>query len=203
MAHELLSPLLQHRIVVILRGVKPEEVVAVAETIAQAGGRFVEVPLNTGRALESIRIAARHFRGTGVHVGAGTVLTPADVDAVADAGGEYVISPNTDADVIRRTRGRGLLSMPGFMTPTEAFAALRAGADVLKCFPCGSPGNLAVLKSVIASPVFAVGGVGAANCREYLAVAEGVGVGMGIYRPGMPLAELAENARAFFKTAAP
>jgi 2-dehydro-3-deoxyphosphogalactonate aldolase len=118
---------------------------------------------------------------------------------VAGAGGTYVISPNTNLSVIRRTLELGLLSVPGFLTPTEAFQAIDAGAEILKCFPCGSPGNISVLKSVIPKPILAVGGISRENRDEYLAAAAGVGVGIGIYRPGMSLRELSESAGGFFQ----
>lgn len=198
MRAELMSQMLSHKVVVILRGVKTEEMIAVCETLAEAGARFIEVPLNTPDALACIRLAADHFRDSKVHIGAGTVLKPDAVDAVFEAGGQYIISPNTRPDVIQRTREHGLLSIPGFATPTEAFMAIDAGADILKCFPCGTPGNIAVLKSVVPLPVFAVGGISRANRDAYLAVADGVGVGIGIYRPGMTLQELRESAARFF-----
>ncbi len=198
MRAELMSQMLNHRIVVILRGVKTGEMIEVCATLAEAGARFIEVPLNTPDALACIRLAAEHFRDSEVHIGAGTVLKPDDVDAVSEAGGEYIISPNTRPDVIRRTLDLGLLSMPGFATPTEAFAAIDAGADILKCFPCETPEHIAVLKSVVPLPVFAVGGISRANRDAYLAVAAGVGVGIGVYRPGMTVPELRESAIRFF-----
>jgi 2-dehydro-3-deoxyphosphogalactonate aldolase len=201
MRDELMSQMLGHRVVVILRGVKPPEMIEICEALAEAGARFVEVPLNTPDALASIRLAARHFRDRDVHVGAGTVLKPAEVDAVCEAGGKYIISPNTRPDVIRLTRERGLLSIPGFATPTEAFMAIDAGADVLKQFPCETPERIAVLKSVIPLPIFAVGGISRANRDAYLATAAGVGVGIGVYRPGMTMSELRESAARFFDLA--
>jgi 2-dehydro-3-deoxyphosphogalactonate aldolase len=198
MRDKLLDQMLRHRIVVILRGVKPEEMVEICKTLAEAGARFIEVPLNTPGALECIRLATDHFRDSNVHIGAGTVLKPDAVDAVFEAGGKYIISPNTRPDVIRRTLDHGMLSIPGFATPTEAFTAVDAGADILKCFPCGTPGNIAVLKSVVPLPVFAVGGITCDNRDAYLGVAAGVGVGIGIYRPGMTIEELRQSAARFF-----
>lgn len=197
MREKLRIELLAQKVIVILRGVKPEEVIEVGEIIAAAGGRFLEVPLNTPRALESIRLAAGHFKNTEVRIGAGTVLHPEQVDVVATAGGTYIISPNTVPAVIARTRDLGLLSLPGFATPTEAFTAIDAGADILKCFPCVSPGHIAVLKSVIPLPVFAVGGISAENRDEYLKTADGIGVGIGLYRSGMIIEELHRAAKAF------
>lgn len=198
MREELIQQLLEHKIVVILRGVKKEEVIEVCETIAEAGARFMEIPLNTPNALDCIKLAAEHFKDSNIHIGAGTVLEPEDVDAVFQAGGKYIISPNTDAAVIKRTRELGMVSIPGFATPTEAFIAVKAGADILKCFPCGTPGNIAVLKSVIPLPVLAVGGVSLENRDEFLKTSDGVGVGIGIYKPGMSLEELRMSATKFF-----
>ena len=197
MRDQLLREMLAHKVVVILRGVRPGEMIETCETLAEAGARFIEVPLNTPDALASIGLAAGHFRERGIHVGAGTVLKPDDVDAVFEAGGKYIISPNTRPDVIRRTREHGLLSIPGFATPTEAFMAIDAGADILKQFPCETPERIAVLKSVIPLPIFAVGGISRANRDAYLATADGVGVGIGVYRPGMPMQELRESAARF------
>ncbi len=199
MTHPLISPLREERVVAILRGLKPEEALSYAEILAEAGFHFLEVPLNTPGALDMIGELARRFQGTAVHIGAGTVLTPEQAEAVAEAGGEYIISPNVRPAVIRRTVELGLLSFPGFRTPTEAFEAIDAGAHLLKLFPCESPREVAVLKSVLPLPVFAVGGIDAANAALYLRTADGVGVGIGLFRPGMTADELRESARLFKK----
>jgi len=197
MRKELIQQLLEHKIVVILRGVKEEEVIDVCETIVEAGVRFMEIPLNTPNALNCIALAAKHFKSSHIHIGAGTVLETKDVDAVFSAGGKYIISPNTDTAVIKRTRELGMLSIPGFATPTEAFAAIKAGADILKCFPCGNPENIAVLKSVIPLPILAVGGITPQNRDTFLKTADGLGVGIGIYRSGMTMEELSRSAKEF------
>ena len=198
--HPLFQQLVDDGTVVILRGLTPDEAIDVGEALVRAGIRFMEVPLNRPGALEAIRLLAGRFAGQAdVHVGAGTVLTPEQVDSVRQAGGEFIISPNTRQAVIRRTRELELLSMPGFATPTEAFDAIDAGADLLKVFPYGTPENIAVLKSVIPLPVFAVGGVTRENRRELLSVADGVGVGIGIYRPGMMPAEVHLSAKEFLE----
>ena len=128
-------------VVAILRGITPDEITDVCETLREAGIRLLEVPLNSPDALESIRRAAREYHaGTELLIGAGTVLTPAAVREVAEAGGRFIISPDTNPEVIRETKRLGLVSMPGFFTATEAFAALRAGADCLKLFPAGALG---------------------------------------------------------------
>ena len=195
--HALLSQFLEEKIVVIMRGLTPEKAIPCGEALVKAGINLMEVPLNRPGALESIHALAEHFRNTKTHVGAGTVLTQDQVDAVAAAGGEFIISPNMRPAVIRRTKELGLLSMPGFVTPTEAFDAIDAGADILKVFPCGTPENIAVLKSVIPLPVFAVGGVMPDNKNEYLKTADGLGVGIGIFKPEFSPEELYQSAKIF------
>lgn len=199
MKHALYDCFIREKIVAILRGLAPENAAACGDALFRAGVRLMEVPLNRPGALESIRLLARQFSGTGVHVGAGTVLAPEQAEQVRDAGGEFVISPDVRPAVIRRTKELGLLSMPGFATPTEAFEAVDAGADLLKLFPCGTPECIAVLKSVIPLPVFAVGGVTARNKRELLVSADGLGVGIGIYRPEMSPVELYQFAKEFME----
>ena len=197
--HPLYEKFLLEKVVVILRGLAPENAVACGDALSQAGISLMEVPLNRPGALESIRLLAEHFRGSGIHIGAGTVLAPEEVAKVREAGGEFIISPNARSSVIRRTKELGLLSMPGFATPGEAFDAMDAGADLLKVFPCGSPENVSVLKSVIPLPVFAVGGIGKENKRAYLRTADGVGVGIGIFRPEQSPEELYESAKEFLE----
>jgi 2-dehydro-3-deoxyphosphogalactonate aldolase len=177
-------------IVAILRGVKPDEVVAVAEALHDAGVRVIEVPLNSPEPLESIARLSRAL-GDRCLCGAGTVLTPEQVDAVKAAGGRLIVTPNTDPAVIARAVDQGLVAMPGFATASEAFAAIKAGARSLKLFPAATygPGHLKALKSVLpaAVPVFAVGGVGPAEVAAWRAAgADGFGVGGEIYRPGDP-----------------
>ena len=197
--HPLYEKFLQEKVVVILRGLAPENAVAYGDALSRAGIRLLEVPLNRPGALESIRLLADHFRGSGTHIGAGTVLVPDEVEKVRKSGGEFILSPNARSSVIRRTKELGLLSMPGISTPGEAFDAIDAGADLLKVFPCGSPENISVLKSVIPLPLFAVGGIGKGNKREYLETADGVGVGIGIFRPGQSTEELYESAKEFLE----
>ena len=135
-------------------------------------------------------------------VGAGTVLTPADVNAVAEAGGKLIVSPNTNAEVIRETKRLGLMSVPGVLTPTECFAALDAGADGLKLFNAGTvgPGTLKAYRAVLPPevPVYAVGGVTVENAREWIeAGADGYGLGRNVYQPGMSIEEIKQRASAF------
>lgn len=178
----------QAPVVAILRGVRPVEVVAVAEALIEEGVTLIEVPLNSPDPLESIERLARRA-GSEALVGAGTVLDPLDVDRVADAGGQIIVTPNTNAAVITRALDRGLVPMPGFLSPTEAFAALAAGAQYIKLFPAGSLGlgYYKAIKAVLpaSAKVLAVGGVGPANAREWLdAGVAGLGIGTDFFRPG-------------------
>jgi 2-dehydro-3-deoxyphosphogalactonate aldolase len=185
-------------LVAILRGVQPEEVVAVAEALVEAGVRLIEVPLNSPEPLESIGRLCAAF-GEIALCGAGTVLQAAAVDEVAQRGAKLVVTPNVDARVIRRAVERELAIVPGFLTPSEAFTALEAGAGALKLFPASSlgPAHLRAVREVLPAtvPVLAVGGVGAANLAEWMqAGAAGVGVCGEIYRPGRSAAEVGRRA---------
>jgi 2-dehydro-3-deoxyphosphogalactonate aldolase len=188
-------------LVAIIRGVTPDEVVGVADALLEAGIRVIEVPLNSPDPLRSIERLARHAGGTAT-IGAGTVLDPADVARIAAVGGELIVSPHTDASVIAATISAGLVSAPGYFTPSEAFAAARAGAHVLKLFPAEGAGP-AVLKAQMAVlpreiPVLVVGGVTPANMGAYLAAgARGFGLGSGLYTPGLDPAEVGRRARAY------
>ena len=192
-------------IVAIIRGVTPEEVIGVAEALLEAGITVVEVPLNSPEPIDSIARLAREL-GDRVVCGAGTVLSPEEVDAVADAGGRIIVSPNTDAGVIRRSIERGLEPMPGFATPTEAFVAYQAGARRLKLFPAATygPGHLRQLKAVLPkdATVFAVGGVKPEAMAEwYAAGVDGFGLGGELYRPGQSVEETRAKARAAAESA--
>lgn len=188
-------------LVAILRGITPDEAVPVGEALVAAGFRTLEVPLNSPDALTSIRRMSEAL-GREVVVGAGTVLTTDDVRAVADAGGQVVVSPDANPEVIAATRAAGLVSMPGVFTPTEAFSALRAGAQVLKLFPAetAGPGGLKAIKAVLpkGQAVYAVGGVSPSNLGEWVrAGAAGFGIGTSLYTPGRSAAGVGERARAF------
>lgn len=184
-------------LVAILRGVRPEEVVAVAEALRDAGVRLVEVPLNSPDPLASL--AALSALAGRMVWGAGTVLRPEQADAVARAGGALCVSPNTDATVIRRALDLGLAPLPGVATATEAFAALEAGARRLKLFPASTygPGHLQALGAVLppAAAMIPVGGVGPAQFEAWWAAgARGFGLGSDLYRPGMAAAETGARA---------
>lgn len=187
-------------LVAILRGIEPHEAEAVGAAIVEAGITCLEVPLNSPQPFESIAILARAF-GDRALVGAGTVLDIQAVQAVADAGGRIVISPNSNAAVIRATKALGLTSLPAFMTPSEAFAAIEAGADGLKLFPAeaSSPRVLAAMRAVLpkTTPIFPVGGVGAAEMAAWRAVgAAGFGMGSALYKPGRSATEVGALATA-------
>ena len=182
--------------VAILRGITPAEVPEICDRLFAAGIRLLEIPLNSPEPFKSIAAAAEHCEGRQL-VGAGTVLTPEDVRKVRDAEGTFIISPNTDADVIRETKRLGLISIPGFFTASEGFAALKAGADFLKLFPaCLGPGYVKDLKAVIKAPILAVGGVNAENIPAFMKVCAGVGIGSALYKPGKTPDQLEKDARA-------
>ncbi|MEM8787360.1 MAG: 2-dehydro-3-deoxy-6-phosphogalactonate aldolase [Pseudomonadota bacterium] len=189
---------MSRKLIAILRGIPPEDAVPVTAALIETGIDRIEVPLNSPRPLDSIRAMASGLAGQG-QFGAGTVLTPAEVDAVAEAGGGFVVSPNADTGVIRRTKDRGLGSFPGVFTPSECFAALAAGADALKIFPAEmmGPGGLKALKAVLPAEVdvYAVGGADPGNFDTWIAAgAAGFGLGSFLYKPGRTAAEVAARA---------
>ncbi len=181
-------------IIAILRGVKPGEVEAIGEALVTAGITRIEVPLNSPDPLDSIAHLVNRF-GSQAQIGAGTVLTVGDVKAVADTGAKLIVSPNADVDVIAETKRLGLASYPGVYTPTECFAALKAGADGLKIFPAELMGFVGVkaIRAVLPSEtqVFAVGGTNAGNLNEWAkAGADGYGIGSALYKPGRTAIEV-------------
>lgn len=176
-------------LIAILRGITPDEAIPVMTALVSAGIKAVEVPLNSPDALTSISLMAKQAEAAGACIGAGTVLTPSQVHDVQHAGGQFIVSPNTDVDVIAATCENGLDSLPGFLTPTEAFDAIKAGATKLKLFPAGTagPGHLKAVQAVLPQTIqiFSVGGVDENNIVDWLnAGAAGVALGSNLYRPG-------------------
>ena len=187
-------------LIAILRGITPADAPAVARALIGAGITLIEVPLNSPDALTSIA-AVQQGLGDQAVFGAGTVLTTDDVARVADTGAGMIVSPNCDPAVIRATRAAGLASYPGIMTPTEAFAAITAGATALKLFPGEliGPKGLRAMRAVLPPdmPLYAVGGVSADNMRDWLdAGAAGFGIGSSLYRPGDDAATVGARAVA-------
>ncbi len=175
-------------LIAILRGVRPEEVEAIAVALEQADVAIVEVPLNSPRPLESIDRLTRSF-GERLLVGAGTVMNEAQVAEIAQAGGRLIVTPHAAVDVVRTAKARGLLTVPGCFTPTEAFALLATGADAIKLFPAeaASPAVLRAMRAVLPADtmVLPVGGIDADNMAGWRAAgAAGFGIGSSIYRPG-------------------
>ena len=186
-------------LVAILRGVKPDEVEAIAEALEQNGIAIVEVPLNSPDPLDSIARLAKNF-GSRLLIGAGTVMSPAQVAQIADVGGRLIVTPHADVAVTRAAKQHGLFAVPGFFTPTEAFALLAAGADALKLFPAegARPEVLRAVRAVLPSEtlVLPVGGVDASNIAAWHAAgAAGYGIGSAIYKPGDTAAVVAEKAK--------
>jgi 2-dehydro-3-deoxyphosphogalactonate aldolase len=201
-AKELLHRYLdQCALVAILRGVTPDEAEAVGDAIREGGIRIIEVPLNSPDPLASIERLAKKF-GDSMLVGAGTVLTVEQVAQVRDAGGRIIVSPDTNAEVVAASAQAGLVSSPGYFTPSEALAAIRAGATALKLFPAegASPSvlkaHLAVLPREV--PLMIVGGIKPDTMGPWLdAGATGFGLGSGLYKPGQSAAETLDKTRAY------
>jgi 2-dehydro-3-deoxyphosphogalactonate aldolase len=201
-ASELLQRYLgQCPLVAIVRGVTPDEAEAIGDAIYESGIRIIEVPLNSPEPLNSIaRLAARF--GERMLVGGGTVLEAEQVRAVKDSGGRLIVSPNTNVEVIEEAADAGLVSTPGYFTPSDAFDALEAGATALKVFPAeaASPAVLKAQRAVIPKnvPILIVGGVKPDNMRPWIdAGADGFGLGGGLYQPGQSPAETLDKARAY------
>jgi 2-dehydro-3-deoxyphosphogalactonate aldolase len=185
-------------IIAILRGVTPAEAVAVGDALYTSGIRIVEVPLNSPDPFTSIKNLSQHFSGKMV-VGAGTVLSVQDVNMLKESGGSISVSPDCNPDVIGRAKALGLEPLPGVFTPTEAFAAIRAGANHLKLFPAeaASPTTVKAWRAVLPKHVMvhAVGGVTPANMSEWLACGvSGFGIGSSLYKPGMSLDDVSASA---------
>jgi 2-dehydro-3-deoxyphosphogalactonate aldolase len=188
-------------LVAILRGLVPDAAADIGAALVAAGFRIIEVPLNSPQPFASIERLARALSGTTV-IGAGTVLEPEDVERVRDAGGRLVVMPHSDRAVIARARERGLACTPGVATPTEAFAALAAGADALKMFPAEAmpPPVVKAWRAVLPPDtlLLPVGGIRPDNMRAFVAAgANGFGLGSALFSPQLSAAEVAANARAF------
>ncbi|MFJ9452681.1 MULTISPECIES: 2-dehydro-3-deoxy-6-phosphogalactonate aldolase [unclassified Herbaspirillum] len=188
-------------LIAILRGIRPDEVEAVGLALYDAGFRIIEVPLNSPEPFESIRVL-RNVLPANCMVGAGTVLSPAQVLQVKDAEGQLIVMPHSDPEVIRAATAAGLASAPGVATVTEAFAALAAGADILKMFPAEQLGPVVVKawRAVIPASVMLVpvGGITPASLKEFTAAgASAFGLGSALYKPGMTAEQVRKNADAF------
>lgn len=186
--------------IAILRGVRPDEVVELGHALIDSGFRILEVPLNSPEPLRSIEALARAFPDA--LVGAGTVLTPVAVTAVREAGGQLILMPHSDGEVVRAAKAHGLTCVPGVATPTEAFAALANGADALKMFPAEQmpPAVVGAWRAVLPAGValVPVGGITPEKVAAYrMAGAAGFGLGSALYKPGLSAADLRPRARAF------
>lgn len=191
---------MNRNLIAILRGVTTAEVVDITAALMDAGISSIEVPLNSPNAVDSIAELVKRF-GDQALIGAGTVLSVADVENIAGVGGKLIVSPNCNPEVIKATKAHGMFSYPGVMTATECFLALESGADGLKFFPSSLLGaaGLAALKAVLppSAETYAVGGVGPDNFAEWInAGASGFGIGTGIYKPGFTVDEVASRAQA-------
>lgn len=188
-------------LIAIVRGVTPAEAEAIGAAIQEGGIRIIEVPLNSPEPLRSIELLARRF-GDSMLVGAGTVVDPAQVAQVGCAGGRIIVSPDTNVDVVSAAAEAGMVSSPGYFTPSEAFAAIRAGAHALKLFPAegATPALLKAHGAVLPPgiPMMPVGGIKPDNMRPWLdAGAAGFGLGSGLYKPGQSAADTLDKARAY------
>lgn len=191
-------------LIAILRGVQEDEVVEITGTLIDQGFTMIEVPLNSPKAISSIQRISDAF-GDRALVGAGTVLSVEEVDAVASAGGKLMLSPNTNLDVVRRAKALGMVAIPGVATPTELLAAISAGADAAKAFPAEMlpPSVIKSWRSVIPSdfPILAVGGIHAGNMSEYTRCGvSGFGIGSNLYRSGKSLKAIVEDAGKFIQS---
>lgn len=187
----------------ILRGLTPEEAVAVGEALVTAGMTILEVPLNSPRPLESIRLLVQRFGDTCL-IGAGTVMTAKQVAEIGEVGGRLIVMPHGDNAVITAAKQAGMVCMPGVATPTEGFAALRAGADALKLFPAElvGPPVLRAMRAVFPKDTIflPVGGITPDNLDEFVrAGASGFGLGSGLYAPGRDAADVGRRATAYIE----
>ena len=193
-------PPMKYPLIAILRGLKPNETEAVVGTLIAAGFTAIEIPLNSPEPFKSIEIAAR-MAPEGCLIGAGTVLTVEDVNRLADVGGRLMVSPNVEPDVIATAAAKGMVTMPGVFTPTEALAAARAGATGLKFFPASvlGPSGIQAIRAVLPAEleIAAVGGVSEKNFADYAAIGlRSFGLGSSLYKPGMAASDVGARAKA-------
>lgn len=194
-------PNFKRGLVAILRGVKPDEIDGIADSLAEAGFEAIEIPLNSPDPFRSIAAAAKRL-GERCLIGAGTVLSPENVDRLADAGGRLLVSPNVDVDVLARAHAHGMVTMPGVFSPTEALTAVHAGASALKFFPAGvlGPSGVSAIRAVLPADtvVGVVGGVSDKSFQDYAPVGvSAFGLGSSLYKPG----DRAASVRAKAETA--
>ena len=193
--------LVENGLIAILRGLRPEEAPAIGDELYKAGFRVIEVPLNSPQPYDSIRLLRQSLPADCL-IGAGTVLTAQQVNLVKEAGGQVIVMPHSDPTVLRAAKEAGLFLSPGVATPTEAFAALAEGADVLKLFPAEQM-SPAVVKAWLAvlplgTVLIPVGGITPDNMSVFLeAGVKGFGLGSGLFKPGMSAADVAERAKAY------
>ena len=195
------SAIEKHPLIAILRGIKPTEVVDVAEILIEKDFKIIEIPLNSPDPIRSIELLTHYFENHAI-IGAGTVLDEASIRSIAEAGAKLVVMPNGNGIVVKAAKDRGLIAIPGIATPSEAFAMIEAGADALKLFPAEGipPSVLKAMKAVLPStvPILPVGGITPEKMNDYLkAGAIGFGLGSALYKPGMTLSDIRKNAEAF------
>ena len=191
----------KHPLIAILRGIKPTEVVDVAEILIEKDFKIIEIPLNSPDPIRSIELLTHYFENHAI-IGAGTVLDEASIRSIAEAGAKLIVMPNGNGIVVKAAKDRGLIAIPGIATPSEAFAMIEAGADALKLFPAEwiPPSVLKAMKAVLPStvPILPVGGITPEKMNDYLkAGAIGFGLGSALYKPGMTLRDIRKNAEAF------
>ncbi|VIO74267.1 2-dehydro-3-deoxy-6-phosphogalactonate aldolase [Bradyrhizobium ivorense] len=192
-------PSMQRPLVAILRGIKPDEVAGIVSALIEAGMTAIEIPLNSPDPFRSIEIAVKRAPAD-VLIGAGTVLSAAEVDRLHDVGGKLLVSPNVDVEVLSRARDHAMITLPGVFSPTEALLAARAGASGLKFFPASvlGPAGITAIRAVLPPDlmVAAVGGVSDANFADYVkAGIRAFGLGSSLYKPGMTAADIAIRAK--------
>ena len=195
---------MSRQLIAILRGIRPDEALDTARVLIETGITQIEIPLNSPNPLQSIEAISREFSEVAL-IGAGTVLNVQQVREVEESGGQIIVSPNCDIEVIGESKSLGLMSLPGVFTPTECFAALAAGADGLKIFPSFilGPEGLNAIRAVLPdhARLYVVGGVEVANLSEWVGAGEfGFGIGSALFRPGQSLTTTRKKAEKFVKS---